>query len=145
MGIGVSGLFVVHGAPDLFLTQLLVETVVVVGFVVGLGHLARRFPPAGLAWRGVRIAVASTFAVAVMVALASAGSKPTGTAPIEALTDQAVAEGGGNNVVNVILTDMRALDTLGEVVVLATVAIGILALSRLGGSRPEHDHGGRAT
>ncbi|MCB0990589.1 MAG: hydrogen gas-evolving membrane-bound hydrogenase subunit E [Acidimicrobiales bacterium] len=145
VGIGVSGLFVVHGAPDLFLTQLLVETVVVVGFVVGLGHLARRFPPAGLAWRGVRIAVASTFAVAVMVALASAGSKPTGTAPIEALTDQAVAEGGGNNVVNVILTDMRALDTLGEVVVLATVAIGILALSRLGGSRPEHDHGGRAT
>ena len=37
--------------------------------------------------------------------------------------------GGGNNIVNVILTDMRALDTLGEVVVLAVVALGIAALA----------------
>ena len=36
-----------------------------------------------------------------------------------------------HNVVNVVLTDVRALDTLGEVVVLATVAIGILSLARV--------------
>lgn len=144
VGIGVSGLFVVHGAPDIFLTQLLVETVVVVGFVVGLGHLARRFPPAGLAWGGARVAMAVTFASAVMVGLAAAGSNPTGAPPIEALTEEAVSEGGGNNVVNVILTDIRALDTLGEVVVLATVAIGILALSRLGGGRRESHEGSAA-
>ena len=44
------------------------------------------------------------------------------------MAEEAVAEGGGNNVVNVILTDIRALDTLGEVAVLVAVAVGVLAL-----------------
>ncbi len=137
VGIGVSGLFVAQGAPDLALTQLLVETVVVVGFVVGLGHLARRFPPVGHVWRGIRIAVAATVGISVAIALASSVSNPQGAAPLEALTDQGVEEGGGNNLVNVILTDIRALDTLGEVVVLIVVAVGILALARP--RRPEAD------
>jgi multicomponent Na+:H+ antiporter subunit A len=130
VGIGVAGLFVTQGAPDLALTQLLVETVVVVGFVVGLGHLARRFPPVGHVWRGIRIAVSATLGIAVAVALAASGSAPTGAPPAATLAEQAVDEGGGNNIVNVILTDVRALDTLGEVVVLVVVAIGILALAR---------------
>jgi multicomponent Na+:H+ antiporter subunit A len=130
VGIGVAGLFVAHGAPDLALTQLLVETVVVVGFVVGLGHLTRRFPPVGHVWRGVRIAVASLIGVAVTLGLLAAASNPTGSPPIETLAVEAVDEGGGNNIVNVILTDIRALDTLGEIVVLVVVAIGILALAR---------------
>ena len=129
VGIGVAGLFVVQGAPDLALTQLLVETVVVVGFVVGLGHLARRFPPAGQVWRGVRIAVAGMVGTAVAVALAASASNPSATPPLEDLTQAAVDEGGGNNIVNVVLTDIRALDTLGEIVVLAVVAVGILALA----------------
>ncbi|MXW43046.1 MAG: DUF4040 domain-containing protein [Acidimicrobiia bacterium] len=131
VGFGVTGLFLVHGAPDLALTQLLVETVVVVGFVLGLGHLARRFPPIRGSWRSVRMTVAAAGGLAVTAALAAAGANPTDRAPTEALVAGAVDEGGGNNVVNVILTDIRALDTLGEVVVLATVAIGILALARV--------------
>ncbi|NNE73982.1 MAG: DUF4040 domain-containing protein [Acidimicrobiales bacterium] len=131
VGLGVSGLFVVHGAPDLALTQLLVETVVVVGFVLGLGHLTRRFPPVNGTWRGVRIAVAGASGLGAMIALAAASAQPTGRAPLAELTSQSVEEGGGDNIVNVILTDMRALDTLGEVVVLATVAIGILSLARV--------------
>ncbi len=130
VGIGVAGLFVTQGAPDLALTQLLVETVVVVGFVVGLGHLARRFPPVGHVWRGIRIAVSATLGIAVAVALAASSSAPSGAPPSVDLAEQAVDEGGGNNIVNVILTDVRALDTLGEVVVLVVVAIGILALAR---------------
>ena len=47
----------------------------------------------------------------------------------------AVDEGGGNNVVNVILTDVRGLDTLGEVLVLVVAAIGVLALGRADRSR----------
>jgi multicomponent Na+:H+ antiporter subunit A len=129
VGIAVSGLFVVHGAPDLALTQLLVETVVVVGFVVGLGHLTRRYPRYGQQWQTVRLAVATAAAVGVAVALTAAASAPTGRPAIGALTEQAVDVGGGNNVVNVILTDIRALDTLGEIVVLAVVAVGIVALS----------------
>ncbi|MEM9613855.1 MAG: hydrogen gas-evolving membrane-bound hydrogenase subunit E [Actinomycetota bacterium] len=134
VGFAVSGLFVLHGAPDLALTQLLVETVIVVGFVVGLGHLSRRFPPVQTTWRAVRILVSVAVASIVMLGLATAASDPVGTPPIEALSEEAVEEGGGNNVVNVILTDIRALDTLGEVVVLAVAAIGIGALRA--GRRP---------
>ncbi|MEM7325140.1 MAG: hydrogen gas-evolving membrane-bound hydrogenase subunit E [Actinomycetota bacterium] len=130
VGIGMAGLFIVQGAPDLALTQLLVETVVVVGFVLGLGHLARRFPPVEDTWKTVRIFVSVLGGLAVTIALAAAGADPAGRAPIAELTAGAVDEGGGKNVVNVILTDIRALDTFGEVVVLTTVAIGILALAR---------------
>ncbi len=135
VGIGVSGLFVLHGAPDLALTQLLVETVIVVGFVIGLGHLARRFPTARAGWHRIRLAIAVAGGALVALALAASGSNPVGQAPVKALVDGSVDEGGGKNVVNVILTDVRALDTLGEVVVLATVAIGILALART--ARPD--------
>ncbi len=130
VGIGVSGLFALHGAPDLALTQLLVETVVVVGFVIGLGRLSRRFPPVGGAWHATRMAVAVLGGIAVMVALIASASDPTGLPPVAALSEGAVEQGGGKNIVNVILTDIRALDTLGEVVVLATVAIGIMALAK---------------
>jgi len=131
VGLGISALFVTYGAPDLALTQLLVETIIVVGFVLGLGPLRRGFPINDNTWQTVRIVVAVAGGVAVTAALLMAGSAPTGTAPIDDLTNAAVDEGGGKNVVNVILTDIRALDTLGEVVVLATVAVGILALARV--------------
>ena len=131
VGTCVAGIFVLHGAPDLVLTQLLVETIVVVGFVVGLGHLAKRFPSAGDAWKALRIAVSLLVGVVVMVGLAVAGANPTGTAPISELTAAAIDDGGGNNIVNVILTDIRALDTLGEVIVLAVVALGVLALANV--------------
>ena len=132
VGIGVTGLFLAHGDPDLALTQLLVETVVVVGFVLGLGHLTRRFPTVGAPWRGVRLLVAALVGIAVAAGLASSGSAPNGEPPVDELARLSVDEGGGKNVVNVILTDIRALDTLGEVIVLATVAIGILALADAG-------------
>lgn len=130
VGTGMSGLFIVQGAPDLALTQLLVETVIVVGFVVGLGHLAHRFPETTGAWKSIRLVLAIAGGLAVSAALIASSAAPSGTAPIPELADGAVEIGGGNNIVNVILTDIRALDTLGEVVVLATVAIGILALAR---------------
>ncbi len=130
VGLGVAGLFVTHGAPDLALTQLLVETVIVVGFVVGFGHLTRRFPPVGQVWRAVRLAVAGLVGFGVTVGLLSAASDPAGVAPVDEIARQAVEEGGGNNLVNVILTDLRALDTLGEILVLLVVGIGVLALAQ---------------
>jgi multicomponent Na+:H+ antiporter subunit A len=132
VGISVSGLFFVQGAPDLVLTQLLVETVIVVGFVLGLGHLARRFPKASDSWRIVRIGVSLTGGLAVVVGLIAAGGAPAGRPPIEQLITGAVDEGGGKNVVNVILTDIRALDTWGEIIVLVAVAVGVMSLAQAG-------------
>ncbi len=131
VGLAVTGLFVLHGAPDLAMTQLLVETVVVVGFVLGLGQLRRRFPHVDGIWRAARVAVAAVIAVAVGIALVAAGARPAGRPPLDELVGDAVEEGGGNNLVNVVLTDMRALDTLGEILVLGVVAVGILALARV--------------
>ncbi len=129
VGVAMAGLFLTHGAPDLALTQLLVETIVVVGFVLGLGHLHRRFPPVEPTWRMIRLFVAIAGGLVVSGGLLAASARPVGQAPVEALQEGSVDPGGGNNVVNVILTDMRALDTLGEVVVLGAVTLGILALA----------------
>lgn len=129
-GITIGAIFVIHGAPDLVLTQLLVETVIVVGFVLAFGRLSRRFPPVGLRWRSVRLIIAGLGGAAVVVGLIAASGDPAGAPPITEMVSGSVGEGGGKNVVNVILTDMRALDTLGEVVVLTIVAVGILALAR---------------
>ena len=132
VGLAITGIFVVHGAPDLAITQILVETVVVVGFVFGLGHLGRKFPPVGGLWRSARLIVSAIAGLSVMAALASSASAPTGEPATAELVARGVDEGGGNNIVNVILTDVRALDTLGEVVVLIVVAVGVLALRNAG-------------
>ncbi len=141
VGIAVTGLFVVHGAPDLVLTQLLVETVVVVGFVIGLGHLKREFPPVGQIWMTIRIVVSGLVGLGIAGALAATAAAPSGQPPTAELTEGAVTEGGGNNIVNVVLTDLRALDTVGEVVVLAVVAIGVLSLAKSSRSDSEDAEG----
>ncbi len=137
VGFSIAGLFVAQGAPDLVLTQLLVETVVVVGFVVGLGRLGTKFPTPTRLWLIGRVVIAGAMGTAVAVALAGSAGSPVGEAPVRELADTAQSEGGGKNVVNVILTDTRALDTFGEVIVLLVVAVGILTLStRRGRNRP---------
>ncbi len=134
-GIAVASVFVVHGAADLALTQLLVEAAIVVGFVLAFGHLSRSFPMTGLRWRAVRMAVAGLGGAAVVVGLGAASGNPVAAPPLAELAAASVDEGGGSNVVNVILTDIRGLDTLGEVLVLATVALGVQALARPSASR----------
>ncbi len=129
VGFSVAGLFVALGAPDLVLTQLLVETVIVVGFVVGLGRLATKFPTPTRLWLTGRLVIAGAMGTAVAVALAGSASNPVGEAPVRELVETAQTDGGGKNVVNVILTDTRALDTFGEIIVLMVVAVGILTLS----------------
>ncbi len=137
VGFSIAGLFVALGAPDLVLTQLLVETVVVVGFVVGLGRLATKFPTPTRLWLAGRLVIAGAMGTAVAVALAGSAANPVGEAPIRELAETAQRDGGGRNVVNVILTDTRALDTLGEIIVLMVVAVGILTLStKRGRTRP---------
>ena len=132
VGLAVVGLFVSHGAPDLAVTQLVVETVIVVVFVAGLGGLTTRFPRYGRTWRSTRIAAACFAGAAVTVGLLAAGSAPSGSPPLDELTRRSIDDGEGRNIVNVILTDVRALDTLGEIVVLAAVAIGVVALGSRG-------------
>lgn len=82
----------------------------------------------GIARLGVSAAVG---VFVVVTAFAAAGSRTEAPVSRE-MSEEALTEGDGKNVVNVILVDIRGLDTVGEVTVLVAAAIGITALARAG-------------
>ncbi len=136
-GYGMAGLYVLQGAPDLALTQITVETLTVVVFVVVLRRLPDHFsPPTDRAVHRSRILVASLLALMVFGFALVAGGSRTATPISREMVDRALPDAHGRNVVNVILVDFRALDTMGEITVLATAAIGSVALARAVRRRP---------
>lgn len=138
VGYGMAMLFVVQGAPDLALTQFAVETLSVVVFLLVLRRLPDRFERRAPAVRRLhRLAVSGAVGVfIVLMAIAASGAR---TAPpvSREMSERALPQGDGKNVVNVILVDIRGLDTMGEITVLVAAGIGIVALAR-SGERPRH-------
>ena len=159
-GYAMAGLFVAYGAPDLALTQVAIETLATVVFVLVLRRLPERFERTSTSRRRVvRLGIATLVGGTVFVfALVASGSGPVsdedprpelaassvqnGRSVPEELADEpsvsqeiidrSVPDGHGQNVVNVILVDFRGLDTLGEITVLAVASIGAVALARVG-------------
>jgi len=132
VGYGVAVLFVVQGAPDLALTQLLIETLVLVLFAIVLRHLPLRFEgtQTTVPWLP-RLALSIAVGVFMSVFTVSAFSSRPPVEPVsKAMVERALPDAGGHNVVNVILVDFRAFDTLGEIVVLTVAALGVLGLVR---------------
>ncbi|PZE86805.1 Na+/H+ antiporter subunit A [Curtobacterium sp. MCBD17_032] len=128
-GYGTSILFLLHGAVDLALTQLVVETVTLIAFVLVL----RRLPPKiGTAnpsrFRVLRALFAAlaglTLAIVVIVAASARTARPLWP-DLPALTS---SFGHGLNVVNVALVDLRGWDTLGELTVVVAAATGVASL-----------------
>jgi multicomponent Na+:H+ antiporter subunit A len=139
-GYGMAALFVVQGAPDLALTQVVVETLSTVLFVLVLRRLPDRFVRTSTTRRRAgRVAVSVAVGLSVFWFALVAGGPDPEPAVSDAMVAKALPEGYGHNVVNVILVDFRALDTLGEITVLATVAIGVVALARAGRRRRSPD------
>jgi multicomponent Na+:H+ antiporter subunit A len=132
-GYAMAGLFVVQGGADLALTQVAIETLTTVLFVLVLRRLPDRFESRSTApGRAVRLAVAAAVGVTVfLLALTAAGNRTAEPVSGE-MVERSVPDGGGRNVVNVILVDIRGIDTMGEVTVLAAAAIGSVALARAG-------------
>ncbi|GGM23920.1 monovalent cation/H+ antiporter subunit A [Micromonospora sonchi] len=128
-GYGIALMFILHGAPDLALTQFLVETVTIVMFVLVLRRLPVKFSerPMRASRRGrIGLGVA-VGAVAAGMAYVMAGTRQA--VPISVgFPDAAVSYGGGKNVVNVTLVDIRAWDTMGEIAVLVVAATGVASL-----------------
>lgn len=128
-GYGCAVAFAFHGAPDLALTQLLVETVTVVIFVLVLRTLpAETTRPTMATNRLPRalLAIAVGASVAVLGAFAMAARTSDGVAGL--LPEAAYFRGYGANTVNVILVDIRAWDTLGEISVLLVAATGVASM-----------------
>jgi len=131
VGYGTAVLFVLQGAPDLALTQLLVETLVLVLFVLVLRHLPKDFEQHR--WRlgqAPRTLIAAGVGVLAMVLTAAAVAARQASPVSDEMLARSVPDGGGRNVVNVILVDFRGFDTFGEIVVLTATALGVVALVR---------------
>jgi multicomponent Na+:H+ antiporter subunit A len=131
VGYAVSLLFAMRGAIDLALTQLLVETLSVVIFLLVLRVMPHRFPlPSRWNPRSLRVALAVVVGIAVpLFALAVNGAGGDSSVSEEYFA-RSVDEAGGRNVVNVILVDFRGFDTMGEITVLAVAALGVANLVR---------------
>ncbi|MDP2228766.1 MAG: putative monovalent cation/H+ antiporter subunit A [Moraxellaceae bacterium] len=128
VGFAVSLLYVLFSAPDVAITQVLVETLTVILLVLVLFRLPRylKLSSKALRLRDVLVALLVGATMSLLVLLAA------GSRYYESISAWFVAEsvpsGHGRNIVNVILVDFRALDTLGEIFVLALAAIGVYAM-----------------
>ncbi|WP_040224593.1 Na+/H+ antiporter subunit A [Bhargavaea cecembensis] len=141
VGYTVALLFVVFKAPDLALTQLVIETVSVALFLLAFYHLPkmsrhdekRRFRVGNAIVAG---------AVGLMMALLAMSSVSQRALPSisEFYKETVHSEAGGGNIVNVILVDYRGFDTLFEIAVLSIAAIGIIGMIRLRLTRKGDGH-----
>lgn len=129
VGLIISIAFAYFSAPDLALTQLSVEVVTILLFLLALFFLPQKSPtidsPLSIIMRDFSVAalfgsVIGTICYALL------------TRPLDSISDfylqNSKSGGGGTNVVNVILVDFRGFDTLGEITVLGIAALGIYKL-----------------
>jgi multicomponent Na+:H+ antiporter subunit A len=134
-GYGIALLYALFGAPDLAMTQFAVETLTVVIFVLvfsrlrGFGDLSSRV----VKTRDALVATAAGTLIATLVLFIGASGTTSRLASYFAEAAPRIAH--GRNIVNVILVDFRGFDTLGEITVLVTVAIGVRALLLIGRER----------
>jgi multicomponent Na+:H+ antiporter subunit A len=129
-GLGVALFFLAARAPDVAITQFMVETLTVVFLALVFRTMvpvpdSEGEQPAGRAFHLV-VSVLFGLAVAGAVLAAVAGPLPGDVASW--YMENAYPQGRGGNVVNVILVDFRAFDTLGEIVVVALAGLGAATL-----------------
>ena len=128
VGYGVATTFLLFGAPDLAMTQFSVETLTVLIYVLvfrhfrNLGGLSTRL----VRYRDALIAAGIGTLIGALVLSVSTAETPPRLREYFAAFGPTLAH--GRNIVNVILVDFRGFDTLGEITVLATAAIGVRAL-----------------
>ncbi|WP_323648082.1 Na+/H+ antiporter subunit A [Lysinibacillus xylanilyticus] len=141
VGYTVALFFVIFNAPDLALTQLVIETISVALFLMAFYHL----PKLGKREERMRFqlnrAIVS-IAVGVMVTLVALSAHSQKLIPtISKYYEETVySKAGGGNIVNVILVDYRGFDTLFEITVLAIAGMAILAMIKLRMNRKEKSH-----
>ncbi|GAB4433742.1 MAG: proton-conducting transporter membrane subunit [Chloroflexi bacterium OHK40] len=131
VGAMVSLFFVLFSAPDLALTQLLIEVLSTVFLLLVFSVLPARFEslsPSWVRWRDAGIAIVfGALMTGLVLATATSELFPP-LAPY--FLANSLAEGKGANVVNVILVDFRGFDTMGEITVLFIAVLGIFGLLR---------------
>ncbi|WP_447955949.1 putative monovalent cation/H+ antiporter subunit A [Vreelandella sp. EE7] len=137
MGFSIALIFILFSAPDLGITQLLVETLTVILLVLVLFRLPR-FSNLSTSLERVRDgAIATAMGVLIFLLVMTAWSIDQFESISTYMVENSAPLAHGRNIVNVILVDYRALDTLGEMFVLALAAIGVIAMLKLRHTAPE--------
>ncbi|MBN9153802.1 MAG: Na+/H+ antiporter subunit A [Microbacterium sp.] len=128
-GLGMVLLFATSGAPDLALTQVLVETVTLIAFALVLRRIPARLGDHNASvWPVARAVLGAAVGVTMAaVAIVATGAR-TATPISERFPQLAYELGHGKNVVNVALVDLRGWDTMGELSVLILAATGVASL-----------------
>lgn len=130
VGSGVAVLFLIFGAIDVAITQLMVETLFVVLIAAVMIKLpkfsGKEHPGAGGGIRDASIAIGCGVVIGVITV--AVGLSPLDLSITEFYEAASLPQAYGRNIVNVILVDFRALDTLGEVAVVAIAALAVIAL-----------------
>ena len=135
VGIGMAMIFILFSAPDVAITQLLVETLVVVLFAAAALKLpAMEKDP--VSKRPLDAILAVGFGIVTTIILMKVTTGPIDRELTTFFETASWPEAFGQNIVNVILVDFRALDTFGEIAVVLIAAISIFALLK---SKPEED------
>jgi multicomponent Na+:H+ antiporter subunit A len=131
VGYGMTVLFALFGAPDLSMTQLAVETLTLVVFMLVLRRLPAFKEYSSRASRIRDAIIAGAVGVTITLTVLATTSTTGGTALADFFAKTSLLLANGRNVVNVILVDFRALDTLGEITVLGAAGLGVFALLRI--------------
>ncbi|MEM7528082.1 MAG: hydrogen gas-evolving membrane-bound hydrogenase subunit E [Pseudomonadota bacterium] len=134
VGTGISIIFVLYGAIDVAMTQLMIEILVVVFLAIALLRLPRT--PERKGFRVGDAGIASAVGLGVTIVLISVLGNDLDLQLSAFFAEKSAPEAFGRNIVNVILVDFRALDTLGEIAVIVIAAIGAVAALSAGKNAP---------
>ncbi|NLE85728.1 MAG: DUF4040 domain-containing protein [Myxococcales bacterium] len=127
-GYGVALTFLLYGAPDLAMTQFSVETLTAIIFVFVFWQFPKVEETTSRVARIRDGVVSMAFGWYIFVLTLVTAINPTSSGLSSFYAEAAPTLAHGRNIVNVILVDFRALDTLGEITVLVTAAVGVAAL-----------------
>lgn len=132
VGYTVSLFYVLFRAPDLALTQLVIETISVALFLVCFYHLPQlRKEESRVRFKLTNALVSVGVGVIVTLLALSAHSNKLFDSISQYYIENTYTEAAGKNMVNVILVDFRGFDTLFEITVLAIASLGIFGMIRL--------------
>ncbi len=137
LGVAVALIFLLFGAPDLAFTQLMVETLSVVILTLVITRLPMDTPhQRSFAAGTFDIVLAGVIGVSMTILLMGVTSGPLDMTLSTYFAERSYPDALGRNIVNVILVDFRALDTLGEILVVVIAGVAAIGLIQFGARRP---------
>ncbi|GIB80690.1 NADH dehydrogenase, putative [Vibrio cholerae] len=147
LALGMAGfmttlVFMIYSAPDVAKTLLLVETLMVVFVVLLMRHMPYLSTVArhSVSRRTLNAVIASVIGASVTLILINITAHPIDTTLSDYFAQQSVPGGHGRNIVNVILVDFRAFDTLGEVIVVVMASLVAISLLPKRTEQPQKIH-----